>query len=89
MVKGEYNEKEKEKGLAWNVIDPWLLKNVWERGRERERQKEREGGKEKKKRQKRGKEEKRGGIDKKIKERSEFYAELIWISSSGSFDFKN
>ena len=49
----------------------------------------REGGKEKKKRQKRVWEEKRGGIDNKIEEHSEFYAELIWISSSGSFDFKN
>ena len=74
-MKGEYNEN--EKGLAWNIIYPRLLTNVWERGRERERQKEREGGKEKKKRQKRGKEEKGGGIDKKIKEQSEFYAELI------------
>ena len=56
-----------------------------EGGKERDRKRERE---EKRKRRDR-KEEKRGGIDKKIKEHSEFYAELIWISSSGSCDFKN
>ena len=57
-------------------------KRKWKKERERGRKRERE-------RQKRVWVEKRGGIDKKIKEHSEFYAELIWIFSSGSCDFKN
>ena len=61
-----------------------------EREEKRKRETERERGrKREKERQKRVWEEKRGGIDNKIEEHSEFYAELIWISSSGSFDFKN